>query len=88
MDLPEPDAPMSETKVAVVMGGTSGIGLATARLLVEQGARVVIAGRDRERGVQAARQLGQPPPESRRKMQPGIDLTQDAFESNFASRRG
>jgi NAD(P)-dependent dehydrogenase (short-subunit alcohol dehydrogenase family) len=34
-------------KVAVVTGGNSGIGLATARAFHANGARVVIAGRDR-----------------------------------------
>ncbi len=34
---------------AVVMGGTSGIGEATARHLVEAGCEVVVTGRDRER---------------------------------------
>lgn len=41
----------------LITGGTSGIGLACARLLVADGARVAIVGRDRTRGEAAARQL-------------------------------
>jgi NAD(P)-dependent dehydrogenase (short-subunit alcohol dehydrogenase family) len=36
-------------KVAVVTGGTSGIGLATARVLLDEGASVAICGRDETR---------------------------------------
>ncbi|MCP2166992.1 SDR family oxidoreductase [Goodfellowiella coeruleoviolacea] len=36
-------------KVALVTGGTSGMGLATARRLLAEGARVVITGRDQRR---------------------------------------
>jgi 3-oxoacyl-[acyl-carrier protein] reductase len=36
-------------RVCVVTGSTSGIGLATARLLAAEGARVVVSGRDPER---------------------------------------
>jgi meso-butanediol dehydrogenase/(S,S)-butanediol dehydrogenase/diacetyl reductase len=45
-------------RVAVVAGGTSGIGLATAERLCAEGARVVVAGRDEERGRQAGEALG------------------------------
>ncbi|MFF7250869.1 SDR family NAD(P)-dependent oxidoreductase [Embleya sp. NPDC008237] len=40
-------------KTALVTGGTSGIGLATARLLARAGAEVVITGRDGRRGENA-----------------------------------
>lgn len=45
-------------KVAVVMGGTSGIGLATAQRLIAAGAQVVITGRDAAKGAQAQAGLG------------------------------
>lgn len=42
---------------AVISGGTSGIGLETARRLLDDGARVYILGRSRERGMQAMHYL-------------------------------
>jgi NAD(P)-dependent dehydrogenase (short-subunit alcohol dehydrogenase family) len=51
--------PSGPGKVAVVIGGTSGIGLATARILLDMGARVTIAGRDAERGARASKELGE-----------------------------
>ena len=46
-------------KVYVVTGGTRGLGFATAQLLVERGARVVLSGRSTDNVVHAVEQLGQ-----------------------------
>jgi len=45
-------------KVAVVTGGNSGIGLATAREFQQQGAKVVITGRDQQTLDDAKQELG------------------------------
>ncbi len=42
-----------ENKVALITGGTSGIGLAVARLLMQEGARVLLMARDKLRGKEA-----------------------------------
>jgi NAD(P)-dependent dehydrogenase (short-subunit alcohol dehydrogenase family) len=47
-----------EGKVAVVTGGNSGIGLAAAKRLQEEGARVAIAGRSKKTLDEAVRTLG------------------------------
>ena len=52
------DARRFEGKVALVTGGNSGIGLAVARGLVDEGARVVIVGRNAETVGRSAGALG------------------------------
>ena len=45
-------------KIAVITGGSDGMGLATAQLFVREGAQVVITGRDQTRLDAAARRIG------------------------------
>jgi len=45
-------------KVIVVIGGTTGLGLSAAKAFLQAGARVVVVGRNPERGADAEKQLG------------------------------
>lgn len=45
---------MADIRTVAVIGGTSGIGRAIAERFAEEGANVVVAGRDRARGAEAA----------------------------------
>ena len=46
-----------ENKVVLITGGTRGIGFATAQLFAQEGARVVIIGREAGRTTEAAREI-------------------------------
>jgi len=50
---------MLKDKVVIVTGSTTGIGRSIARASVDSGARVLIHGRNRERGESLARELGE-----------------------------
>jgi NAD(P)-dependent dehydrogenase (short-subunit alcohol dehydrogenase family) len=45
-------------KTVLITGGTSGIGLATAKLFIAEGARLAVTGRDQERLAAAQKELG------------------------------
>lgn len=49
---------MSSPQTAVITGGTSGIGLAAAEILIAQGKKVALIGRSSEKGNRAINQLG------------------------------
>lgn len=58
--LPGPHSGRFDGQVAIVTGGASGIGEATCRRLVAEGARVVVADLDADRAQSLATELGAP----------------------------
>ena len=49
-----------DNKVAVITGGTRGIGFGIAQAFVREGASVVLTGRSQEKGDKALAELGSP----------------------------
>jgi NAD(P)-dependent dehydrogenase (short-subunit alcohol dehydrogenase family) len=73
-----------EGKVAVVTGGSSGIGLATVELLLEAGAAVALCGRDAARLEAAQAELAQRYPREKVLAQP-CDVLQPGQVQEFAA---
>ncbi|MGW6739181.1 SDR family NAD(P)-dependent oxidoreductase [Streptomyces sp. NPDC055025] len=70
-----PTQPGLDGAVLLVTGGTSGIGLSTARYLLESGAHVVITGRDQSRLEEASEQLLSVSGEGSRLLTSQVDAT-------------
>lgn len=68
-------------KVALVTGGTAGIGLVTARELAARGAAVIIVGRDAARGAQAVAEI------RNRSGNPQVDFVQADLSAQADVRR-
>ena len=71
-----------QDKRVVVLGGSSGIGLATAQLAATQGAKVVIASSSAERVNQAVQSIG------REAQGHAIDVSNEQAVANFFSELG
>jgi NAD(P)-dependent dehydrogenase (short-subunit alcohol dehydrogenase family) len=71
-------------RIAVVTGGSSGIGLATAKLLLAEGARVAICGRNVDRLAAAKAQLEAAAPG--RVLAEACDVLDEAALAAFAAR--
>ena len=74
-----------EGKVALVTGATSGIGRAAALQLAEQGATVIIHGRDAERGASVVKEIESAGGSARFV---GADLSQPAEALRLANEVG
>ncbi len=77
------DVPDQTGRLAIVTGANSGIGLETARVLAQQGARVMLACRNQEKGEAACANILQSAPQAKVEFQP-LDLARLESVKTFA----
>jgi len=70
-------------KLAIVTGGNSGIGYATAKELIAEGAKVIITGRRRDAVEKAAKELNAIPLVADQGKLEDIEVLKKAVESNY-----
>ena len=83
----ERDVPDQAGRIAVVTGASSGIGRETARVLARQGAHVVLAVRDREKGEAARADITRGEPQAKVAVQ-HLDLASLKSVATFADEFG
>ena len=83
----ERDVPDQAGRIAVVTGASSGIGRETARVLARQGAHVVLAVRDREKGEAARADITRSEPQAKVAVQ-HLDLASLKSVATFADEFG
>ncbi len=72
-----------KSKKVLITGGSSGIGKALAKMLVEEGARVIITGRDQRKLERAATEIGAIAVHADVSTDEGVDKTYAAVESEL-----
>ena len=71
-------------RTAVVTGANSGVGFETARLLAEHNASVILACRDKAKGLEASQRIGRAQPGAEARFQ-ALDLADLASVRRFAA---
>ena len=72
-------------KNVLITGGSSGIGKATAKMLIEKGANVAITGRDKTKLEKVAHEIGAFPIQADVSNQADVDRTYEEFLAKFKS---
>ena len=85
MSFTENDIPDLAGQIAIVTGATGGLGYETARMLAQHGARVILAGRNADKGRDALRRIRAAAPDANLAFEM-IDLGSLTSVADFAAR--